>query len=101
MRRVADLCAALGGPLIPLDIEIKYALDIWLAFDPDAKKIAWYTIDWTVQGFDGGNYPWFCDKFVHLRELQEACKETGPLANLFAGFKKYRTQKSSELFLVA
>jgi hypothetical protein len=30
---------ALGDPLIPLDIGVKFKLDISLAYHPDAKKI--------------------------------------------------------------
>src|SRR2546430_14808363 len=30
---------ALGDPLIPLDLGVKFELDIWLAYHPDAKKI--------------------------------------------------------------
>ena len=50
---------ALGDPLIPLDIGVKFDLDIWLAYHPDAKKIprVRHLIDWTVQSFDGRKYP--------------------------------------------
>jgi hypothetical protein len=90
LRRIADLCAALCEPLIPLDIGVKFKLDIWPAYHPDAKKIARaeQLIDWIVQGFDGGKHPWFRNKFVHPKDLQKAYRESEPLLNLFAGFKK-------------
>jgi DNA-binding transcriptional LysR family regulator len=86
---------ALGDPLIPLDIGVKFELDIWLAYHPDAKKIARVRqlIDWTVQSFDGRKYPWFSDEFVHPKDLQKAYKEAEPLVNLFAGFKKVSRPK--------
>ena len=86
---------ALGDPLIPLDIGVKFELDIWLAYHPDAKKIprVRQLIDWTVQSFDGRKYPWFRDEFVHPKNLQKAYKEAEPLVNLFAGFKKVSRPK--------
>jgi hypothetical protein len=90
---------ALGDPLIPLDIGIQFELDIWLAYHPDAKKIprVKQLIDWTVQSFDGRKYPWFRDDFVHPKDLQKTYKETEPLVNLFAGFKKISRPKTALL----
>jgi DNA-binding transcriptional LysR family regulator len=86
---------ALGDPLIPLDIGVKFELDIWLAYHPDAKKIprVKQLIDWTIQSFDGHKYPWFSDEFVHPKDLQKAYKDAEPLVNLFAGFKKVSRPK--------
>jgi DNA-binding transcriptional LysR family regulator len=91
---------ALGDPLIPLDIGVQFELDIWLAYHPDAKKIARVRqlIDWTVQSFDGRKYPWFRDEFVHPKDLQKAYKEAEPLVNLFAGFKKVSRPKVVRIF---
>jgi DNA-binding transcriptional LysR family regulator len=91
---------ALGDPLIPLDIGVQFELDIWLAYHPDAKKIARVRqlIDWTVQCFDGRKYPWFSDEFVHPKDLQKAYKEAEPLVNLFAGFKKVSRPKIVRIF---
>lgn len=91
---------ALGDPLIPLDIGIQFQLDIWLAYHPDAKKIARVKqmIDWTAQSFDGRKYPWFRDEFVHPKDLQKAYKDADPLVNLFAGFKKVSRPKDVPVF---
>jgi DNA-binding transcriptional LysR family regulator len=91
---------ALGDPLIPLDMDFKFELDIWLAYHPDAKKISRVRqlIDWTVQSFDGRKYPWFRDEFVHPRNLQKAYKEAEPLVNLFAGFKKVSRPRAVQIF---
>lgn len=90
----------LGDPLIPLDLGVKFELDIWLAYHPDAKKIARvaHLIDWTVQSFDSRKYPWFRDEFVHPNDLQKAYKEAEPLVNLFAGFKKVSRPKVIPIF---
>jgi DNA-binding transcriptional LysR family regulator len=91
---------ALGDPLIPLDIGVKFELDIWLTYHADAKKIprVRQLIDWTVQSFDGRKYPWFGDEFVHPNDLQKAYKEAEPLVNLFAGFKKVSRPKVVRIF---
>lgn len=91
---------ALGDPLIPLDIGVKFELDIWLAYHPDAKKIprVKQLIDWTVQSFDGRKYPWFSDEFIHPKDLQKSYKEAEPLVNLFAGFKKVSRPKIVPMF---
>jgi hypothetical protein len=80
---------AVAGPLIPLDIDVKFSLDIWLTYHPDAKRIprVKQLIDWTIQAFDGRKYPWFRDEFVHPNDLQKTYKGE-PLVNLFAGFVK-------------
>ena len=87
---------AIAGPLIPLDIDVKFPLDIWLTYHPDAKRIprVKQLIDWTIQSFDGRKYPWFRDEFVHPDDLQKSYKGE-PLVNLFAGFMKESRPKVS------
>jgi DNA-binding transcriptional LysR family regulator len=87
---------AIAGPLIPLDIDVKFPLDIWLTYHPDAKRIprVKQLIDWTIQAFDGRKYPWFRDEFVHPNDLQKSYKGE-PLVNLFAGFMKESRSKIS------
>ena len=91
---------ALGDPLIPLDVGVKFELDIWLAYHPDAKKIprVRQLIEWVVQSFEGRKYPWFRDEFVHPNDLQKSYKEAEPLVNLFAGFKKVSRPKVVRIF---
>ena len=85
---------AIAGPLIPLDIDVKFPLDIWLTYHPDAKRIprVKQLIEWTIQAFDGRKYPWFRDEFVHPNDLQKSYKGE-PLVNLFAGFMKESRSK--------
>ena len=85
---------AVGGPLIPLDINIRFQFDIWLTYHPDAKRIprVKQLIEWTIQAFDGRKYPWFRDELVHPNDLQKSYKGE-PLVNLFAGFMKETRSK--------
>jgi len=87
---------AIAGPLIPLDIDVKFPLDIWLTYHPDAKRIprVKQLIDWTIQSFDGRKYPWFRDEFIHPDDLQKSYKGE-PLVNLFSGFMKESRSKIS------
>lgn len=87
--------AAIAGPLIPLDLGVKFPLDIWLTYHPDAKRIprVKQLIDWTIHAFDGRKYPWFRDEFVHPNDLQKTYKGE-PLVNLFAGFMKESRSKT-------
>jgi DNA-binding transcriptional LysR family regulator len=87
---------AIAGPLIPLDIDVKFPLDIWLTYHPDAKRIprVKQLIDWTIQAFDGRKYPWFRDEFIHPDDLQKSYKGE-PLVNLFSGFMKESRSKLS------
>jgi DNA-binding transcriptional LysR family regulator len=91
---------ALGDPLIPLDLGVKFELDIWLAYHPDAKKIprVRHLIEWIIQSFDGRKYPWFGDEFVHPNDLRKSYKDAEPLVNLFAGFKKISRPKVVRIF---
>jgi DNA-binding transcriptional LysR family regulator len=78
---------ALGGTIVPLDIQSHLALDIWLSYHPGGGRIPRIrrTIDWLVEAFNSAKYPWFGDKFLHPREL-EAVYMGEPLTHLFGGF---------------
>jgi len=49
---------AIAGPLVPLDLDIRFQLDIWLTYHPDAKRIprVKQLIEWAIQAFDGRKY---------------------------------------------
>ena len=68
------MAQALGPQLVPLDLGIMQAMDIWMAYHPDVKRIARVkrTIDWIVQSFDPQQFPWFRDEFIHPNKLAEA-----------------------------
>jgi DNA-binding transcriptional LysR family regulator len=84
---------ALGIKLIPIDVgNIRFANDIWLAYHPDAAKIARVRslIDWLVEVFSPKKYPWFADEFIHPRDLPAAVGGHS-VPSLFAGFDEINT----------
>jgi len=78
---------ALGGKMVPLDIEARLSLDIWLSYHPGCGRIprVRHMIDWLIEAFNPAKYPWFRDEFLHPREL-EAVYMGEPLTHLFGGF---------------
>ena len=78
----------LGAQLIPLDIGINESVDIWMAYHPDAKRIARVkrTIDWIVQSFDPQQFPWFRDEFIHPDKLAAEYRGEPLVNSLFAGY---------------
>jgi DNA-binding transcriptional LysR family regulator len=78
---------ALGGKMIPLDIDLKWSFDIWLSYHPGNGRIPRirHMIDWLVEAFNPAKYPWFADDFVHPREFK-AVYMGEPLTHLFGGF---------------
>lgn len=62
---------ALGAKLVPIDIGLKYRLDVWMAYHPDLRNSHRHLsiIDWLRQIFDGRRYPCFGEKFIHPNEL--------------------------------
>jgi DNA-binding transcriptional LysR family regulator len=78
---------ALGGKMIPLDVEARWSFDIWLSYHPGSGRIPRVRsmVDWLIGAFNPAKYPWFGDDFVHPREL-EAVYMGEPLTHLFGGF---------------
>lgn len=62
---------AIGTDLIPIDIDFRYQVDIWMTYHPDARSISRVShfIDWLRTLFDPKRYPWFGDEFIHPRDL--------------------------------
>jgi DNA-binding transcriptional LysR family regulator len=80
---------ALGGSrLVPLDIDARWSLDIWLSYHPGSGRIprVRHMIDWLIEAFSPAKYPWFGDEFLHPREF-EAVNMGEPLTQLFGGFR--------------
>lgn len=78
---------AIGGRLVPIDIDHRYSFDIWLTYHRDAKRIPRVRrmIDWVVDAFDPGRFPWFRDEFIHPNDLPGVYRGP-PLVNMFEGF---------------
>ncbi|MDE2378222.1 LysR family transcriptional regulator [Bradyrhizobium sp.] len=75
---------ALGGKLIPLEVELNRPLDIWLSYHPGSGRIprVRHMIDWLLDAFNPARFPWFKDEFVHPREFKDVGE---PLTQLFGG----------------
>lgn len=80
---------ALGGKMIPLEVELNRYFDIWLSYHPGSGRIprVRHMIEWLVEAFNPAKYPWFKDEFVHPREFN-AVYMGEPLTHLFGGFSK-------------
>lgn len=79
---------ALAHTVVPVDIEgVRFVNDIWLAYHPDAAKIARIRrlIDWLIEAFSTKKYPWFGDEFIHPMDFPETV-DGHPLPSLFGGF---------------
>ena len=79
--------SALGGKMIPLEIELRRPFDIWLSYHPGSGRIprVRHMIDWLVEAFNPAKFPWFRDEFVHPREFRAVYKGES-LTHLFGGF---------------
>jgi DNA-binding transcriptional LysR family regulator len=66
--------------LVPLHLGMSAALDIWLTYRSDAKRIARIgrTIEWIMQAFDPRRFPWFRDEFIHPDRFREIYKGPTP-----------------------
>jgi DNA-binding transcriptional LysR family regulator len=74
---------ALGAPVVPVDVGLRYHLDLWLTYHPEFKRSEKHTVvvDWLKRIFDARAYPCFRDEFIHPHDLvalmAEAAKTTG------------------------
>lgn len=78
---------AIGARVIPVNVNITFPYDIWLAYHPEAAQIPRVRkmIDWIVAAFDPREFPWFRDEFIHPDKLADHYR--GPqLINMFEGF---------------
>lgn len=78
---------AIGGRMVPIELDLRFAFDIWLTYHPDAARIPRVRrmIDWVIASFEPKKFPWFRDEFIHPNDLPSEY-HGGPIANLFEGF---------------
>ena len=78
---------ALGGNIVPLEVELNRPFDIWLSYHPGSGRIPRIRrmIDWLVEAFNPAKFPWFKDEFIHPNELKAVYKAES-LTHLFGGF---------------
>lgn len=63
---------ALNADVVPLDLNMKYQLDIWLTYNADVKELprVMHFVEWLRSIFDCKRYPWFSDEFIHPEEFR-------------------------------
>jgi DNA-binding transcriptional LysR family regulator len=63
----------LGADIVPVDVGLRHAMDIWMTYHPDARSIRRVSvfIDWLRALFNAARYPWFRDDFVHPRDFTQ------------------------------
>jgi DNA-binding transcriptional LysR family regulator len=78
---------ALGGNIVPLEVELRRSYDIWLSYHQGSGGIPRVRrmIDWLVEAFNPTRFPWFKDEFIHPSEFKAVYKGES-LAHLFGGF---------------
>jgi DNA-binding transcriptional LysR family regulator len=62
---------ALGAPLVALEYDAPYFIDLWLTYHAEFKKSERHriVIDWLRRIFDPVAYPCFRDEFIHPNDL--------------------------------
>jgi DNA-binding transcriptional LysR family regulator len=80
---------AIGPQMVPIDLDLIFSFDVWLAYHADAAQIPRVRrlLDWVKDSFDPRKYPWFRDEFIHPRDLPKEYRGP-PLVNLFESAPK-------------
>lgn len=65
--------AHLGARIVPVDIDLTVAHDIWLTYHPDSKRSRRVarTIECIKDSFNADKYEWFKDQFIHPRDFTD------------------------------
>ena len=66
--------AALGAPVVPVDIDIHHSMDIWMTYHPDTRRTKRVALvaDWIKRIFDPDTFPWFRDDFIHPSKFSDS-----------------------------
>lgn len=65
--------AAIGADVVPIDIDIRHKVDVWMTYHPDAKRTPRVAtmIDWLIGAFETRKYPWFREEFIHPNHFKD------------------------------
>jgi hypothetical protein len=79
---------ARGGKIIPLDLELRGAHDIWLSYHPGNGRIlrVRHMIDRLGAAFDPAKFQWSKDEFLHPMELKAVYMGESPAHLFIRGF---------------
>ncbi|MBO0904513.1 LysR family transcriptional regulator [Jiella sonneratiae] len=77
---------AIGADVVPVDIDLVFSLDIWMAVHPEVRKTIRHRafIDWLAESFSSHRFPWFGDSFMPPHEIAARFSEED-LATYFCG----------------
>jgi len=69
---------ALGANLVPIDLGLRYHVEIYLVYHPDVKRTRSHelVIDAIRRAFDVRKYPWFGDDYMAPEEIAALPRET-------------------------
>jgi DNA-binding transcriptional LysR family regulator len=69
----------IGVKLVPLNVPVRFSVDIWLCFHADSRSIPRVAkaLDWFVAAFDPRLFPWFRREFVHPKLFDEIIESNG------------------------
>jgi DNA-binding transcriptional LysR family regulator len=76
---------AMGGRLLPIDIDLKHSTEVWMVYRKDTRRLRRVSvvIDWLRQIFSPQRYPWFAPAFMHPADIVRTVNQTMDRANIF------------------
>lgn len=65
---------AIGAKLVPVDMNVRYRIEIWLAYHPDLRQSRRHVavIDWLRRIFEASRFPCFAEEFIHPTSVAKA-----------------------------
>jgi DNA-binding transcriptional LysR family regulator len=78
---------AISRRVRPLDLGVHLRREIFCVTNPERRNApgAQLTLAWLRDSFDGSQFPWFHDQFLHPRDFEEAISSSNVIS-LFEGF---------------
>lgn len=78
---------ALGAKLVPVDMDVRYRLEIWMTYHRDLRQSRRHmlVVEWLRRVFDSKRFPCFSAEFVHPYELVHLMTESA-LTSSVAGY---------------
>ncbi|MCB8837400.1 LysR family transcriptional regulator [Aurantimonas sp. VKM B-3413] len=79
---------AIGGDLVPVPLDLKFRVPIWLAIHPQVIKTSRHRaiVDWLVDCFSTERFPWFGEAFLTPTEINGLIGASGEMKTYFQGF---------------
>jgi DNA-binding transcriptional LysR family regulator len=70
---------AVGAKAVPIELPVRYSLDIWLCFHEQSRSIHRVSLakDWLISLFDSRLYPWFRREFIPPRKFRDILDKQG------------------------